>query len=209
MKKCLKLFILFLLLMPTIVFAKDKVNVYVFRGEGCPHCEELKDYLDGLDSETKSKFEVKDFEVWYNKDNSKLMDEIAELRNEKDRAIAVPYIIIGDKSWIGFDESTMGSEIKSQIESVYIENEDKRYDVMDLYEDMEDDKYDDDQDYDNDDDFILEDDIILDDELEDIDKGVLTVIFIITLAGQILIPIIAVVITLLVLKASKKKKGKN
>ena len=116
MKKCLKLFILFLLLMPTIVFAKDKVNVYVFRGEGCPHCEELKDYLDGLDSETKSKFEVKDFEVWYNQDNAALMNRVAEARAEE--VGGVPYIIVGNKSWNGFT-SSFGDEILEEIKSEY------------------------------------------------------------------------------------------
>ena len=28
-----------------ISYSKEKINIYLFYGEGCPHCEELKNYL--------------------------------------------------------------------------------------------------------------------------------------------------------------------
>ena len=130
-RKVFILLLLFLLIMPYSIFAKEKVPVYLFRGEGCPHCSELEKFFDSLDNDDKNMIEIKDYEVWYNSDNEDLMTDITTLRGEEDRATGVPYFIIGEKSWIGYT-SSYDSEILAQIKSVYEET--NRYDVMELYQ---------------------------------------------------------------------------
>ena len=135
------------LLLPMTVFAVDEevvaenpeatettgtedskeVNLYFFRGEGCPHCEEAEQWFQSIEEEYGSYFKVVDYETWYNEDNAALMQKVAEARGET--AEGVPYIIIGDKSWSGFTES-YEQEILDQITSVYAQDVSERYDIM-------------------------------------------------------------------------------
>lgn len=104
-----------------------KVNVYLFRGEGCPHCQEAEEWFESIKDEYGSYFKVVDYETWYNEDNAKLMEQVAEARGET--AEGVPYIIIGNKSWNGFAES-YEEEILEQIKSVFAQDVSERYDIM-------------------------------------------------------------------------------
>ena len=109
-----------------------KVNLYLFRGEGCPHCAEAEEWFDSIKGKYGDYFKVVDYEVWNDEDNAKLMKKVAKLRNED--VSGVPYIIIGDKSWNGFDESYEDEMIK-QIKSVYSQDVSKRYDIMNYVND--------------------------------------------------------------------------
>jgi len=102
------------------VTLEEKINgrvvVYLFRGEGCSHCSEAEEWLDSIKDEYGNMFIVKDYEVWYNKDNAELMENVADSRGEDVRG--VPYIIIGKKSWNGFT-SLYEDEMLSEIKRVY------------------------------------------------------------------------------------------
>ena len=77
-----------------------EVAIYLFRGEGCPHCSEAEEWFESLEEEYGDLFTVVDYETWYDTDNERLMRAVAKSRG--DNASGVPYIIIGDKSWKGF-----------------------------------------------------------------------------------------------------------
>ncbi len=106
-----------------------KVNVYLFRGEGCPHCQEAEEWFASINEEYGEYFKVVDYETWHDEDNAELMKRVAEARGEE--AEGVPYIIIGNKSWNGFAES-YENEIIDQIKSEFAKNENDRYDIMKL-----------------------------------------------------------------------------
>lgn len=132
LKKLIIIFIIsfiYILFSPLSVYAKDKVNIYFFNGEGCSHCEEFKTWIDGIKTEYGNLFEVKDYETWNNEENASLMYRVAEVRGEE--VEGVPYIVIGDHSWLGFHESYT-SEIMTTIESEYEKDSSERYDVMNL-----------------------------------------------------------------------------
>ncbi len=148
MKKLRILFVILLafLVLPLAVFAEGEetteetteavsteVPLYFFRGEGCSHCAEFEAWLDEIEEEYGSFYEVKDYETWYNEDNAKLMTQVATLRHEEDTATGVPYIIIGNKSWIGF-ASEYKEEILEQIKTVYAQSVEERYDIMQYVE---------------------------------------------------------------------------
>lgn len=120
---------IYILFSPLSVYAKDKVNIYFFNGEGCSYCEEFKTWIDGIKTEYGNLFEVKDYETWNNEENASLMYRVAEVRGEE--VEGVPYIVIGDHSWLGFHESYT-SEIMTTIESEYEKDSSERYDVMNL-----------------------------------------------------------------------------
>ena len=105
----------------------NEVNVYFFRGEGCPHCEEAEQWFQSIEEEYGSYFKIVDYETWYNEENAKLMEKVADIRGEE--ASGVPYIIVGDKSWNGFTKD-YGDEILSQIQTVFAQDVADRYDVM-------------------------------------------------------------------------------
>ena len=106
------------------------VTVYFFRGDGCSYCAAAEEWFNEIGlQELGKKFIVKDYETWYNQENSELMQKAAEVRNET--ADGVPYIIIGDQSWAGFSDDYK-DEIVSKIEKVYEEDVNERYDIMKL-----------------------------------------------------------------------------
>ena len=143
--KYLVLLILMILIVPFAVFADEEesaakeenkeVKIYFFRGEGCSHCAEAEEWFKSIEEELGDRFEIIDYETWYNEDNAELMKKVAEARGEAEQATGVPYIIVGDKSWIGFADDYK-EEIKDQINSEYGKNINDRYDVMELMNDI-------------------------------------------------------------------------
>jgi len=142
MKKFKYLFVLLiaLLVLPVAVLAdgedeavasdqSNEVRVYLFRGEGCPHCQEAEEWFDSIEEEHGNLFEVIDYETWYDTKNADLMQKVAKARGET--ADGVPYIIVGNKSWAGFTED-YESEILGQIQEEYAKPVSDRYDIMKL-----------------------------------------------------------------------------
>lgn len=140
MKKLKYLVILLIaaLIIPFTVHAEGEeskeVKVYFFRGEGCSHCAEAEAWFQSIEEEYGSYFQVIDYETWYNRENSKLMQRVAKARGEK--AEGVPYIIIGNQSWNGFTES-YGSEMIERIKSEFEKDVKDRYDIIKLLPEME------------------------------------------------------------------------
>lgn len=112
-----------ILVFPFVASAKEKVNVYMFRGEGCPHCEEALEFFDTLsnDEEYKDLYKMVTYEVWYDEANSKLMQNVADALGEQ--ASGVPYTVIGKKTFSGYAAS-YDERIKDAIKEA---SEDKEY----------------------------------------------------------------------------------
>lgn len=88
-----------------ITFQNDKINLYFFWGAGCPHCEELFSFLESIQNEYGKYFNVYAFEVWYNEENGKIMDYFLEEFNDNVGKRSVPYFIIGDEPFEGYNSS--------------------------------------------------------------------------------------------------------
>ncbi len=119
MKKLIKIFIVILLLFPLSVFAKDKkVKLYLFHGDGCPHCAEEINFLEKIEDDYPN-LEIVKYEVWYNDENAKLLEKVNETFNITNDG--VPTNVIGSTVITGFG-STTGSKLKRAIE-YYQEND--------------------------------------------------------------------------------------
>ena len=139
MKSLKYLFVLLLVLfaIPFMVYAEgeettddsNEVKVYLFRGEGCPHCQEAEEWFASIEEEYGHMFKVVDYETWYDEDNAELMKKVAEAKG--DEANGVPYILVGSKTWNGFTES-YGEEILAEIKAEYEMEPKDRYDIMKL-----------------------------------------------------------------------------
>jgi MFS family permease/glutaredoxin len=103
------------------VFAEDsdkalndkEVNVYFFWGNGCPHCEEEKKFLNKMEDKYPQ-LKVHQFEVWGSSQNRNLMFEFGEKLNVNVRG--VPFTVIGEHHIIGWlDEKNTGKQLEEAI----------------------------------------------------------------------------------------------
>ena len=120
MKRYFILLIL-LILMPLSIFAKEKVNIYVFHQYTCPHCKALLSYLDELKNE-RNDFIVYDYELRKeeNAHNRILYQKVCKALDIN--ANSVPLIIIGNEYFVGFSDS------KKETINTYIDfYKDKNY----------------------------------------------------------------------------------
>lgn len=109
-----------LLILATLLFwiniafgNNEKVNIYLFWWDGCPHCAKEKEYLWELKKEYNN-ISIKDYEVWYNQDNWKLLQKVWEKINQN--ITGVPFTVIWKQtiSWF-LNEDTTGKEIENAI----------------------------------------------------------------------------------------------
>lgn len=105
----------------------NRVKIYFFRGEGCPHCAEAEEFFESIQEEYGAYFTIVDYETWYDEENAALLEKVAEARDEE--VTGVPYIIIGNKSWKGYS-SDFDEELIEAINSEYETAVAERYDVM-------------------------------------------------------------------------------
>jgi len=131
MKKILTiLLVLTIILIPSSVNAKEKVTVYLFRGSTCEHCEAALQYMNKHRDEINSDVEIVTYEVWDNKNNSKLQDAVAnKLEVDKSKNYGVPFIVIGEKYIKGYADGSTFKEIM-EIANNYVDNSEYK-DVVD------------------------------------------------------------------------------
>lgn len=84
------------------------VTLTLFWGDGCPHCEAERAWLEEAE-QTYPTLRVVEYEVWYDEDNRALLEETA--RRLGFEVSGVPTTVIGDRYWIGFSE-----EIRAELE---------------------------------------------------------------------------------------------
>ena len=89
---------------------KDKINLYLFYSESCPHCHAEMEYLEDLEK-YDNVLNVYTYEVTKNEDNSKMMNAVKTLFNVNQPY--VPFTVIGEEYIVGFNDET-----KTNIENV-------------------------------------------------------------------------------------------
>lgn len=99
-----------------VVYNENKVNIYFFWGDGCPHCKEEFEFFKSIETEYGEYFTLNTFEVWYNEENAELLKSFASKMN--DEVTGVPYTIIGNKTFKGFN-STYEKEFLDAIKNQY------------------------------------------------------------------------------------------
>ncbi len=82
------------------VAQSEAVDVFVFWGDGCPHCEVQKPFLQELDE--RPGVNVYAYEVWYQPQNRPLFQEMAAAYGIQ--AGGVPTTFIGGRVWVGFSD---------------------------------------------------------------------------------------------------------
>jgi len=89
----------------------EKVILYLFWGDGCPHCEKEKLFLDAA-KKKYPELEVKSFEVWHNQANAMFLSRMAKAAGIK--STGVPATFIDAEAFAGFNDS-VAQEIENKI----------------------------------------------------------------------------------------------
>jgi len=120
MKKIIRFLLVFIitLIFPLFVNAKEKTTLYIFHGNGCPHCAEEIKFLDSIESKYKD-LEIVKYEVWYNEENADLLKKVEEAFDIE--RPGVPTTVIGDVMIQGYGSNT-GEKIERVIK-FYKEND--------------------------------------------------------------------------------------
>lgn len=95
---------------------ENEINIYFFNQEGCPHCAKEKKFFDKLKEKYKN-IKIYSYEVSKNKIYSNYLYSVKNNFSEKSNG--VPYTIIGDKAFLGYNEY-IGNKIEKAIQE-YLE----------------------------------------------------------------------------------------
>lgn len=117
MNKYLKhiLFLLLLLIIPISIHrvqADSKYNIYLFHGDGCPHCKEEEEFFEEYLKENEDINLVK-YEVWNSGENRELLVKVQDEINN--HTSGVPYLVIGEKAIVGYLDGTTNKQIEKEI----------------------------------------------------------------------------------------------
>ena len=147
MKKIIIIFLLIILLIPfgvnalnkdykdvvsNIVDVKqedNKINIYLFYSETCPHCHDELEHLKVVEKKYKGKINIYKYEVTKNKKNNILMSTVKSLF-EFD-GLGVPFTVIGEEYIYGFSEDSTEIEetLDKYLKDESIEKKDKNYNL--------------------------------------------------------------------------------
>lgn len=97
---------------PVSASSTNDVNIYLFWGNGCPHCAQAKEVLEPFVEQHENMHFYK-YEVYYSTANQQKMQAVGELLNVD--ASGVPFIIVGNTPYIGYTEG-IGNSIKERLE---------------------------------------------------------------------------------------------
>lgn len=138
MKKILRYILLLIALIPLNIYAiskeytdvaykitnskieEEKINLYFFRMDGCPHCAEEEIWLKDIKENYNDYLNVYEYEVKNNKTNRKYYNDVKKTLND-DVTKSVPYTVIGKTYFVGFSEA-VGVQIENKIKELINDN---------------------------------------------------------------------------------------
>lgn len=100
--------------MDDISFESNKINIYFFWGENCPHCKKEFKFFENIEKDYYKYFNIYAFEIYNNKNNINVLNSFADIL--KTNVTGIPFTIIGEKTFIGFAES-MENSFKETIKN--------------------------------------------------------------------------------------------
>ena len=89
----------------------ETVELTVYAGDGCPHCADLKEWLDALSVEVTG-LVVTEREVWYDEANRELFFQDAERLGFEPSG--VPAVILHERVWLGWS-GTVAQDMLASI----------------------------------------------------------------------------------------------
>lgn len=90
------------------------ITIYFFWGDGCPHCEDEKEFFNTILLPQYPGIQLLDFETWNNPENGEYYQEMADAYGFT--AQYVPATFVGNFHVIGFSDE-IGEQIRTQVEN--------------------------------------------------------------------------------------------
>jgi cytochrome c biogenesis protein CcdA/glutaredoxin len=118
LKKLLLILILFSLVIPSVISEDSTIDLYLFYGQGCPHCSQAKVFLDDIKGDY-SGLNIIEKEIYFNDNNRELFEQMANSYGKQIQG--VPTIFINGKMFVGFSNSIKDS-LENEIEHCIIES---------------------------------------------------------------------------------------
>ncbi len=116
MKKIILLFALFLyLISANFVLAQDKVKIYFFYGQGCPHCARANKFLEDFQEKYSAKIEIIKYEVYSHPENIEIFKNFCLKYNIQPNA--VPTIFVGERYFRGWNDD-VGVDLEEYIKQI-------------------------------------------------------------------------------------------
>ena len=104
-KFLLVLLVSFSFVLPVSAKAEDTITLYLFYGDGCPHCAQEKIFLNEI-KDSYDNLEIVMYEVWGNSENQQFLEQVkSELGIQRS---GVPVTIIGDTYMVGWSDASEG-----------------------------------------------------------------------------------------------------
>lgn len=114
MKRITQILLIIIMFIPFIIYGSDKeLNIYLFYGDGCPHCAEEEEWFNTYLKKNKN-IKIHKYEVWYDKENQEKYSKVHEILN--DTSNGIPYLIIGETVITGFDKDLTPERIRNAVE---------------------------------------------------------------------------------------------
>lgn len=107
------------------VACANKIDIHLFWGDGCPHCEGAINFFESMEEEYGHCFNLEKHEVWKDKDNRKLMENVGNYFGKE--VSGVPFIVIGEETFSGYS-SKLNEDILSAIKTAA--NDEEYVDVV-------------------------------------------------------------------------------
>ena len=112
MKKFIFGIVLFFVCMLSVYADGKTLNLYLFYGNGCPHCEGMHEYLDEyLDG--KDNLKLYQYEIYNNKENANKLKDVINILNTDESGI--PFLVIGNNVITGYAENVTDERIRNTI----------------------------------------------------------------------------------------------
>lgn len=113
--------ILAVFILPFLACAQEanKINLYFFYGDGCPHCAKEEIFLAKLEKDNVN-IKIYRYETWHNKDNQQLLIKLGSELGIEVRG--VPILIIGDQTITGYYNDEVTGKKITEIVNDYTKN---------------------------------------------------------------------------------------
>ena len=112
-----------------VTYADDKKNIYIFWGNGCAHCEDLRVFLEDNTNLWKNDYQIFSFETWKDEENAKLMDDVMSFLDRENEG--TPTVLIGEEVMVGF-----GSSNEEELKNILETQKNTEYDAIKAFQEQ-------------------------------------------------------------------------
>ncbi len=89
----------------------EKIVINMFRGHGCSACYSALTNLIALDGKYDDYIEIRTYEVWNNKGNSALLNDLMKEFKVPEEDQGIPFFVIGKEYFVGYNEEAIFDKV--------------------------------------------------------------------------------------------------